>query len=272
MRVDVVATPTRSPSQLIESLARGTVQPDTVTLVTNSDLEIETFGLVVRLLRFDSSDYAIGDRDVALRCNVGIWSSSADAIVFQGDDQIASPTMIENSVGLLRRVGYFWGHHRFTPFGGKSVADVMAQPPTSGRSREAGVNCTHSFRSCYSGMFGIHVDVARRVGGFDMAFNCRHAGEDQQLGRRLDGERVLIHDPPFSWHPEDPRGWEDLGRSNLCATHDLVEADINSARFMRCRSCPFQQYAGTEEALFRRREPLLPYDHRLVRVTEEVLT
>lgn len=271
MKIDVIATPSRSPSRLIESLALGTRKPDMVSLVTNANLEVETFGLNVRLLRFDSDEYAVGDRDVALRCNVGLWSSTADAVVYQGDDQIASPDMLEESEGLLKVSTHFWGHHRYTTFGDRSVSEVMAQDPSTGRSREHGTNRLHLYLSCYSGMLGAKVADLRQAGGFDMAFNCRHAGEDQQLGRRLDGSHVYIHEPPYSWHPDDPPDWEPPGRSNVCEAHDLVEVEINSAAFMRCSRCPFQQYAGPEVVLFDRRDALIPYDHSLVRVEEEVL-
>lgn len=253
---------------LIESLALGTVQPDTVTLVTNADVEVRSFGLNVRLLRFRSQDYAIGDRDVALRCNIGIWESRADAIVFQGDDQIASPTMVEDSIRLLSTKDHFWGHHRYTVFGAKSVPEIMALPYTDGRPRERGTNREHLYQSCYSGMLGISVEAAKRSGGFDMAFNCRHAGEDQNLGRRLDGVRVFIHEPPFSWHPEDPPPWGPPGWSNLCVgEHDVVQ----EGSFLRCRRCPFRQYVGPSDDLFGGGDPLVPYEHGRVEVREETV-
>lgn len=269
--IEVIATPTRSPNQLIESLALNTIQPDLVTLVTNGNHRVDNYGLRVRLLRFSSDQYAVGKNDVALRCNVGVWSAKEPMIIFQGDDQVASQTMLEDSLAILKVKTHFWGHHRYTEFRNKSVADIMAQHPESGRSREQGVNKHHGYYSCYSGMLGILTDKIRSVGAFDMAFNCRHAGEDQHLGRRLDGTSVFIHEPPYSWHPEQARPWEDLGPTNTCDSHNLGKIEIEGYTFVKCHNCLWQQYKDEEERLYKRPSPLILYDHSKVSVREEMV-
>lgn len=268
--IEVVATPTRSPSRLIESLSLNTIKPDLITLVTNGNHEIDTFGLPVRLIRFHSDEYSYGRNDVALRCNIGIFEAQEDYVIFQGDDQIASPTMIADSIKLFKTKTHFWGHHRYVEFGTHTTGVIMAQPPTSGRSRERGVNILHGNQSCYSGMFGIRADLARRT-KFDMAFNGRHAGEDQQLGKRLDGSKVFIHEPPFAWHPTDPSPWEDLGPNNVCDSHTLDKIVIRGAYFLVCLNCPWQQYADSEDRLFNVVEPIIDYDHSKMRIREEVV-
>lgn len=271
MKVDIVAAPTRSPQALVESLSLGTVRPDSVTLVSNAVFPIDNHGLNVRWLGFRSDHYAYGYRDIALRFNVAIWASEAGAIIFQGDEQIAPPEMVERSLGLLGSTDHFWGHHRYTAFADKTVPQVMAMRAIDGRPRENGQNRPHTYRSCYSGMLGIWVSSAKAAGGFDMAFNCRHAGEDQHLGWRLDGGMAFIHEPPFAWHPEDPLPWGDLGPTNTCRDgHTLLEVDIDGHLFQRCADCPYLSFIGVERHLFRSRDPLIRYDPELVEVTSHV--
>jgi hypothetical protein len=269
--IDIVVPATRkgATQRLIDSLVRGTRVPDQITVVSNEIDSLNPQGMNVRIIRFDTDAYGVGYRDVALRCNVGIYSSNAKYILISGDDQIASHVTVQ-AFGHRLEAGArtVWGHHRFTYFAGKTVGDIMSMPPTLGKSREQGVNRYHSFRSCYSGSFGAGADYLRSVGAFDMAFNCRHAGEDQHLGLRTDGRSVFIHEPPYWWHPLEEERWGAILKSNMCDSHELEEFVTNTALLMRgCAKCPFTETADESKLFW----PALwvPYDHSKVETTVE---
>src|SRR6478672_13385785 len=117
--VVVPALRTATIDRLLASLAQGTVRPDAVSLVSNEVPDgLETYGLQVRLLRFRSARYPIGDRDLALRRDVGIWCSECSHVLTLDDDLVAPANLVESSLELLHRESHFWGHHRYISFDG----------------------------------------------------------------------------------------------------------------------------------------------------------
>ena len=155
-----------------------------------------------------------------------------------------SGNLVETSLELLGRHRYFWGHHRYISFSRYRVDDLLALPPARGRTREHPANAWHGWMSCYGGLFGAAKTVVQEVGGFDMIFSVRQAGEDQNLGRRLalglDGrDRVFIYEPPFAWHPEENLPWAPALYTNLCAQeHQLSHRDLNGLTLEECSRCP----------------------------------
>jgi hypothetical protein len=121
-------------------------------------------------------------------------------------------------------------------------------------------------------MLGIHTEHAKAIGGFDMAFNCRHAGEDQNLGWRLDGMRVFIHEPPYSWHPEEREPWGDLGYTNTCDSHNLDKIEIEGHAFVKCTKCPYRKFDDQKDKLFARDRPIISYDHSKMFTREEYVS
>lgn len=189
--------------RLITTLESQTRPPDGVLVVGNEATSVHSDRLAVQMLHY-TSDYVMGPGDVCLRRNIGAYYSDADIIIFQDDDQLAPPNMIEAAVDVIDRDGYVWGHHRYIDFG-DDWRQIVDLPPEMGRSRETEPNRTHLWQSCFAGMFGVKRDVFLAIDGFDMAFQGRIGNEDQQLGRRLinwatGGDTVFIYEPPFAWH------------------------------------------------------------------------
>ena len=258
----------------LESLAAGSELPDTVTVVSNEvPGDLDRFGLRVRVLRFDSRHYGYGDRDVVLRRNIGIFSSRCSHVLTFDDDQVAPRHMTRSVFERLAREPVVWGHHRYARMDGCTVAELLDRPAAEGAPREHPPNAWHGWRSCYAGLFAARQGIVTGCGGFDMAFNGRHAGEDQALGRRLAlrhgrTSRVFVHEPPFAWHPAEPVPWPPPARSNLCPSgaHDRYEERVGGVTLERCRRCPWQAPAG-DEGLFGD-SPGIPFDPGLVVVTE----
>jgi hypothetical protein len=258
--------------RLLASLARNIVTPDVVSIVSNEvDAAIETHGLEVRLLRLRSATYPIGDRDVALRRNVGIWSSECSHVLMLDDDLVAPPDLVQTSRELLREEPYVWGHHRYISFAGYPLERLMALPPVLGHPREHPPNSWHQWMSCYAGAFGAGRELLEQLGGFDLIFSCRHGGEDQSFGKRLAAhvsgtEQVFIHEPPFAWHPAEPEDWEPPAYTNLCAGgHELEEASVGGIPVTSCRRCPY--FAATDDSRLFSDEVFLPYDPAAVEIT-----
>lgn len=261
---------------LVESLALGTVKPDVVSIVSN---ETQPFPVhtPTRLVRFASTEYNVGDLDVALRQNVGIWGAQCDYVLIQGDDQVAPPTMVEDSLTALEGKEYIWGNHRLMDFTNKSLSEILLTHRDVGESREHPVPpALHGYQSCYGGMLAARTDFLQEVGGMDMAFNGRHGSEDQQLGyrlmRRAGADRVLILEPPFSWHPIELRNGDTRARKpwlqpvlNGCSPteHEFAECFIDGVRFLRCRHCPVQRFSDEHQKLFRD-QVLIPYRPEVV--------
>jgi hypothetical protein len=274
--LDVVVPAVRRATidRLLESLARNTVRPDSVSIVSNEvDSDLETHGLNVRLLRFRSSEYPIGDRDVALRRDVGIWSSECSHVLTLDDDLIAPASLIETSLALLRDEPYFWGHYRYISFQGYGVERLAELPAELGRKRENPPNSWHLWLSCYGGAFGAERELVQEVGGFDLAFSCRHSGEDQSLGKRLaahvsGSERVFIHEPPFVWHPNEADEWEPPAYSNLCkGEHETEDGTLNGLPVSRCLRCPY--FSVRDDSRLFSGELFVRYDPDAVEVSTE---
>lgn len=274
MSLDVVVPALRTATidRLLASLAWGTVRPDVVSLVSNEvPEEIETHGLEVRLLRFRSDRYPIGDRDLALRRDVGIWSSECSHVLTLDDDLVAPANLVESSLELLDRERYFWGHHRYISFAGYAPERLLELPPELGRPREKPPNSWHLWLSCYGGAFGAERALVLELDGFDLAFSCRQSGEDQSFGKRLaarttGGEHVFIHEPPFAWHPTEPEPWGPPGYSNLCeGGHELERAELNAMPVSSCRRCPY--FVALDEDLLFSGDVFVPYDPEAVDVT-----
>jgi len=253
MDLDVVI-PTRRPDFIqttLYSLSKNSVKPDYVTIVSNEVSEgINCYGLNVRLIRFQTNYYPIGDCDVVLRRNIGIWASKCSHVLTFDDDQIAPVNMIEKSIDILKKRPYFWGHHRFLDFSFYPIDDIIKLPPEKGRTREHPANSWPMWLSCYAGLFGAEKDLVERVGGFDMAFLGRHVDEDQNLGRRIarevdQSERVFIYEPPFAWHPEKKIPWAP-SNSNVCSkSHEFSRAVIGPLELEKCANCPYFRVINT---------------------------
>ena len=274
MSLDVVVPALRTTTidRLLMSLAAGTVRPDAVSLVTNEvPTGIQTYGLEVRVLRFRSERYPIGDRDLALRRDIGIWSSECSHVLTLDDDLVASADLVESALGLLDRERYFWGHHRYISFDGYAPERLLELAPELGRPREKPPNSWHLWLSCYGGAFGAERALVQELGGFDLAFSCRQSGEDQSFGKRLAAEttgreQVFIHEPPFAWHPTEAEPWGAAAYSNLCVgAHHLEVADLNGMPVSSCRRCPY--FVALDEELLFSGEVFLPYDPADVEVT-----
>lgn len=273
MEIDVIIPSTRPDAveKALYSLSRGSVLPDAVTVVSNEAGErLPGHGMNVRLIRFRSSAYPIGSHDVVLRRNIGIWSSGCSHVITFDDDQVAPVNLIETAARLLREKRYFWGHYRYVDFGFHSVDQLLHMDAACGRTREHPPNAWHAWLSCYAGLFGAERDVLLQLGGFDMAFCGRHAGEDQNLGRRLarrlDGcERVFIHEPPFAWHPTGKLPWAKAGYTNLCsAAHRLFRTRRGGIEVETCYVCP--HFRALEVDLYRD-DVRMRYDPAQVEVT-----
>ena len=242
MTVDVVVPAARGNAAqlLVQTLARQTHRPDRVLLIGNEADAIDPMGLDVRLVRYQTS-YHTGPGDVCLRRNIGIFFSDADTLIFQDDDQMAPPDMVESALRIIHSEGYVWGHHRYINFGDDPMS-VVDLPPSAGQSREREANTYHGWQSCYAGMFGATRRLMLDLGGFDMVFQGRIGNEDQQLGLRLlkrfGLHHVYIHEPPFAWHPT---------HSNALPVPDARAFDL--------------------EAAFNTSAPVLGFDPTLVTVT-----
>ena len=263
----------KAPERLVYSLSRGTVKPDLVTIVSNETQPFETYGLEVRILGFGSKTVAYGSKDVALRCNIGIWGALLDQVIIQSDDQIASPSMIYWAKRLLDEKDYFWANHRVIDFDAHTVDEIINLDGARNVSRETPTPpARHGYYSCYSGMLGFRRDFMVAFGGIDMAFNGRHGGEDQQLGLRLmktAGETsVMIHEPPYGWihdRKNTPEQWLPQV-TNVCSAREYEDVFVNGVTFQRCRHCPETLHSGPEDELFTGRL-ILPFDSTQIEFT-----
>jgi glycosyl transferase family 2 len=204
LRIEVVVPAARGNlcQRLVDSLALQTRPPDLVSLIGNEVTTVSHPDLDVRRVHY-ATDY-LSQADVCLRRNIGIYFSEADIIIFQDDDQLAPPDMVESAIDPIQTFGYVWGHHRYIDFGDDPMA-ILNLPPDAGISREQPANAYHRWQSCYAGMFGAKRDLLMELQGFDMVFEGRIGNEDQQLGHRLFQkfglDWVFIYEPPFAWHP-----------------------------------------------------------------------
>jgi hypothetical protein len=253
-------------NRLLDSLAACDPLPDQVTIVNNRVQRSDfSQALPLRVLGLESDFYPVGFNDAALRRNVGIWASTAERIIFLDDDLIVPLTFMADVRSVMDGRDYIWGHHRYIDFDQHDLREIASFPPDRGRSREQWIGA-HTWQSCYAGMFVAKRSTLLEMSGFDMQFSMRHAGEDQQLGyrlmKRIGATRVMIHEPPFAWHPAGPRIWPEQV-TNLCdyrgEQHDIYHV---AEGVERCRKCPFLYYEETTLDLE------LPFDPDRVRWTE----
>lgn len=232
--LDIVVPATRDPWRLIESLKHQSIPADRIFVVSNEVAPIDG----VTVIRFDSDEYLYGEKDVVLRRNLGLTHSEAEYVVFLDDDQIAPRNLVESCKRVLASYEVCWGNHRYIDFADYPVSHFLDLSPENGRSREMGVNVEHMWMSAYGGMLAVRRDVMDENDGFDLAYLGKHAGEDQDLGRRLQQylhqHRIIVHEPPFAWHPTVEMEPRLLGPTNSCGSHQM-EWD---GRMDRCRNCP----------------------------------
>jgi hypothetical protein len=281
VEVDVVVPARRAATvpRLLAALAAGDDRPDLVTLVGHEvPGNMTAHGLTVRLVRPTSTRYPIGDYDVAVRRNVGIWHSPCRWIIGLDDDVLPAADTVGACRRLLAAEPYAWGHHRYRDFGADpdELARLVHTPPRAGRSREHGVNRWHLYQSCYAGMYAARRDELLASGGFDLAYCGRHAGEDQDLGRRLarrihQRDRIFIHEPPFAWHPERPDPWGPPVWTNLCVgPHHPTLTVLNGIRFETCAACPWLR--AVDPPVIAGTMPVLSFDPDAVPVEVVELT
>lgn len=264
----------KAPERLVYSLSKGTVKPDLVTIVTNETQPFDYCGLNVRLLRFSSATVAYGSRDVALRCNIGMWWAKLEHVLIQSDDQLAPPSMIYHAEQRLASEEYFWANHRIVDFEANTVDEIIGMEGADHVSRETPTPpAWHGYYSCYSGMLGFRRDFMVEFGGIDMAFNGRHGGEDQQLGKRLMMSRgdnsVFIVEPPYGWINDRKNKPDPWGKqvTNVCDHPEYLDTFINGANFRQCQNCPELLYVGHEQELFTGRL-IIPFDPDAIEVHE----
>ena len=276
MKIDVVVPSVGNPSRLLWSLNRQSRPPDQITVVSNTWLEPYPertkfqYEVPTRQIGFTSEDYPYGYKDVALRRNIGIWESDADAIIFQDDDQIAPRHMVRDFEKLLEMDNFVWGHHRFVDFDDHDPAELLDADPSIGRSRETQVNYVHTYQSGYAGCFGAWRPALLEYKGFDMLFLGRHGSEDQNLAKRMCGPMIKIWEPPFAWHPlNSPHRTQ--GPTNTCLGEHDWEPDVyNGVVFSKCSRCPLWRFSDRKEQMFRD-DVVVPYEHQLVDVTVEAI-
>ena len=246
--------------------------PGAIVLVTNEldRADVSSYGLDVRMVRFESDAYPIGFNDVALRRNVGIWATSASHVLTFDDDQVAPPGLIESARQVLERAPVCWGHYRFIDFDAFTFEDLLVMPPEAGRARETPPNAWHSSRSAYAGLFSAERALVQRAGGFDMSFSGRHGGEDQDLARRLSlmvrgDDAIYVHEPPFAWHPEQAAAWEEPRYSNLCrGDHSVAVRQTRGVTVHACSRCPFYWVPQVESTTVGAQ---MPFEAAKVRMT-----
>lgn len=268
MSVDIVIPTTRPLVQrVIWGLANQTVKPDRVMVISNEIEELDPMGLAVEVIEFGSDHYPIGGGDVVLRRNIGFWEATSDYIITLDDDQAVPASLVEDFLERLPEQRVVWGHHRYINFDDYPLMALLLLDPEEGASREAFVNDYHLWYSCYAGCMGIERSLILEVGGYDMAFLCRHGNEDQSLGRRINhhldrGDRVLVSEPPFAWHPTRDE-WHGHVVSNLCDGHVLQPVEIAGRRFERCPKCPYLRCVEDTDNLFGD-DVIVPYEHNKV--------
>jgi hypothetical protein len=262
-------------ANLLFSLSRNTRPPDLVTVVSNEvDSSVLTFGLPVRVIRFQSAHYPVGDCDAALRRDIGFWHATCPYQVGLDDDELAPPDLCSSALAILGRARYFFGNYRFVPFAERPAEEILALPPQLGGPRDP-PNTWHSWKRCWGGIFGVRRGLVQAVGGFDLIFIGAHDGEDigfgKRLAKRLDLlQRIFVYDPPFVWHPLEEVPWSPAVYSNLChGAHDLARDQIRGLGLSRCRRCPYHR-ADDHWKLFAD-EVYIPFDPSLVELTVEEL-
>jgi len=277
MKIDIVIPATRrSVNHLLWSISQGTTLPNRVIVVTNEITNVESFSThyPTDVVRFSSREYPIGDADQALRRNIGIWESDAEAVMTLDDDLFAPDDLVTTATAEVIGRRVVWGHHRYIDFDAYGER-LLALEPEHGRSREHGVNRKHLWYSAYAGLMVAETQILRDVGGYDMMFLCRHGNEDQSLGRRINhhldrGDEIWVSEPPFAWHPTEDRT-HGKTKTNFCNSQSwLEEIHINGVRFLRCArpACTYRVFADEEAHLFSD-TVVIPYDPCTVTLRKE---
>ena len=252
--------------RLLLLLSRQDRRPDMVTVVSNSTILVATVDLPWRRLSFQSSVYSIGEGDVSLRRNVGLYHSTADIVLFVDDDELPPANLVGETLRAVQRDGVVWGNYRYVDVDAHDDATLLTAPASLGRAREE-PNRSHSWMSCYGGCLGLSRLEAIAVGGFDLAYTQGH--EDHHFAMKLARRRnpaippwdqaVMVSEPPFVWHRTDRVDLDVEPEDNACARAEHVFKEEGRAR--RCTRCPF--VVVTEHQPF----PLLEYEPKHVSVT-----
>jgi hypothetical protein len=186
--------------------------------------------------------------------------------------------MVEDVLDALNGHWYVWGNHRLIDFAAHTKEEVRELPRESGTTREDPTPpAWHGFHSCYGGMFAAMTGRLQEFGGFDMAFNGRHAGEDQALGFRLmrneKEDHVWICEPPFSWHSIELKtgistreSWlEPLTNGCGKGNHEFSSKVLNGVSYMQCNRCPVWNFWDSPKLY--RENVLIRYKPELVQTT-----
>jgi hypothetical protein len=265
--------------KLLRSFAQQSVRPTRVTVVTNHEVPSDAHpgDLTVRQLSFTSKEYAIGQSDVALRRNVGLWWAESPTVLFFDDDQLAPGNLIASLPGALEMFGpggMVWGNYRYVDWTNWTDAEVRDSPPSAGRAREK-PNVWHRAQSCYGGLFASEAESLRAAGGFDLVYTVG-SGEDQALSMRIAktvNQAVWIHEPPFAWHTTERLPYEPDPHANVCSgEHDLEERhtdERNIFRWVVCKRCPFVNRAQHQSP--QPVGPIVAFDRTRVDVTSTAL-
>jgi hypothetical protein len=279
MRLEVLIPVARPTIQrALQSLSCQTEPPDLVTLIGNAPqlLDLDPCGLPVRILRHTSRVYCYGIRDIVLGRNVGVWWAQEPWVLCFDDDQVAPATLIADVRTRLLTHPYVYGHYRYLDFAELSLSDLMALPPTAGRTREFPPNAWHLYYSGYTGLFACNSDLLRSV-GWDMIYNGSGAiGEDQNLAYRLTRAlgaegKLFVHEPPYIWHPEKREPFFATVVTNGCTPgtegHALgEERERFGVRWQSCTRCPY--FRITHHTDPGRPMVIWPFDPRAVKVED----
>jgi len=251
--------------RLLSMLAKQERRPDMVTVVSNVPV-LGPVDLPWRRLSFTSESYAIGEGDVSLRRNIGLWNSTADVVLFIDDDELPPANLVGETLKAVERDGFVWGNYRYVDVDAYDDAALLEAPATIGRAREE-PNRWHQWMSCYGGCLGLRRAEAIAIGGFDLAYTQGH--EDHHFAIKLAKHRnpskvpwnqaVMISEPPFVWHRTDRVDLDVEPADNVCVGAEHVFTEDEKTR--RCTRCPFM--VVTKHQAF----PVLDYDPKRVNVT-----
>ena len=263
-------------SRLLPSLAAGSRLPNEVILVGNhAEHTGGEFPFPCRIIHYSSTKWCTGIRDVVLKRNIGALCATNDWLVFLDDDVAIPRTFLDSCLKPLTKQRYFWGNHRYIDMDKHTVKALLNLDPSHGASRERPPNHLHSWHSSYAGCFGIARDLFWSLGGFDMAFMGRHAGEDQDIGfrlmRRLGKKGTYVFEPPFAWHPTNLSTEEVVvpDCAEVCG-HHLTDRNMNSHAyaslhisgvwFRYCSKCHYRISTPSQPSWRPKNDLIVPFD------------
>lgn len=252
--------------RLLLMLAKQERRPDRVTVVSNAMVLGPAIDLSWRRLAFSSTAYPIGEGDVSLRRNVGLYKSSADVVLFLDDDELPPANLVGETLKAVEREGVVWGNYRYVDVDAHDDATLLTALPSLGRAREE-PNRHHSWLSCYGGCLGLRRVEALAIGGFDVAYTEGH--EDHHFAMKLARMRnpsippwdqaVMVSEPPFVWHRTDRVDLDVEPAGNVCVRGEHAFKEDDRAR--RCTRCPFLVVTNHQPS------PVVNYDPKAVSVT-----